>query len=169
MIIDFDKYILFEFYQPLKFHQIVTFHPNSRYYTFSTDKWDYRVSIEMTDRDFPWFGFKAKTKGSRDFNYDVDVITNDNIYLVMSTISDILKYDFRNNPGMKGFNFSTYRNKKGFQRERIYLNLLSKSDWTFERDEEYDNYIYIKPNSGGQFTKNHGGNNYQNHGGNGNN
>lgn len=147
MIKPFDDY-LFEFYQPLKFREVkLQISPiyTHRYYFFETDKWDYRVSVEGEDINYPFTGFKAKPKNSPNFFYDMDVITNDNIYLIISTVVEILKYDHEKYDN-EGYLFSTFRSKKGRQREKFYLKLISKlSDWTFERDEDYDNYIYIKP------------------------
>lgn len=151
MITDYYKYLILEYQQSLDYEELVHPYTDCRYYVFSTNEWDYRVSIEgKTFKNFPSVGFQAKPKGSKNFNYDRDVVTNDGIYLVMNTISNILKHDFKNNWETEGYLFSTFQTKKGRQREQLYIRLLSAHGWTFERDEEYQNYITMKPSKKGE-------------------
>lgn len=158
MITDYYKYLILEYQQSLEYEELVHPYTDCRYYVFSTDEWDYRVSIEgKTFKEFPSVGFQAKPKGSNNLLYDRNVLTNDNLYLVMNTISNILKHDFKNNWETKGYLFSTFQTKKGRQREQLYIRLLSAHGWTFERDEEYQNYITMKPTKGAK--KGENGNN----------
>jgi len=103
---------------------------NERQYYFSTDLYDYKVSIINNESQikFPWLGFKAKKKEEIDFFYDSDIITNDNIYVVFNTLCNIIFEDFNKNNN-EGYLFSVRQNKKGKQRANIYKKILTKHNW----------------------------------------
>ena len=53
---------------------------DERIYYFESEDWMYKVGVmdNIANKDFPYFGFKAK-KGD-DFFYDMSIVTNDNMY-----------------------------------------------------------------------------------------
>ena len=116
-----------------------------KYYYFSTDMYDYRIDILENESDpkYPYFGFKAKEKTLTDFHYDQQIITNDNFYLVMSNVNKIInEYYKENNEYINGFIFSTYSNKKGLQRSKIYKKYLQRDGWKIS-NTEYPTYFKI--------------------------
>ena len=118
---------------------------SAREYYFSTDNWDYIVEVHDNEAnpDFPYFGFKAKKKSLPDFSYDMDVVTNDNIYEVIIHVSDILKED-REKHNVEGYSISTFQNKKGSQRIAFYKKILQRDGWNIESDPSgYPNHLVI--------------------------
>jgi len=114
-----------------------------RYYFFSTDNYDYRVSILERERNEPpSLGFKAKKKEESDFHYDQSIITNDNIYLVTNKILEIIEEDNKKF-NEKSYLISTYSNKKGKQRMRYYHKMLKYNGWEIT-PTEYPTYFIIK-------------------------
>ena len=133
------KYLrTFESVNKLKFTE-----GEDRRYYFSTDRYDYRVMVyQSSDGDPPSFGFKAKKKGDTDFNYDQSIITNDNLYLVMRTILEILSRDMRKYKE-KSYIISSYSTRKGKQRMNLYRRVLTKNGWVIE-PTEFPTYFLIK-------------------------
>ncbi|CAG7580408.1 MAG: hypothetical protein SLAVMIC_00400 [uncultured marine phage] len=126
------------------------FKDKERYYLFSSDNWDYRISVSPNGSGYPWFGFRAR-KSDEEFGwYDVDIITNDNIWEVIETVGDILEND-RIKYKVKGYTFSNKQNKKGRQRAEFYKRFLSRNGWKFESPSgdpfgSADQYIITKVN-----------------------
>lgn len=117
-----------------------------RDYYFSTSEWDYRVEVyeNQNNTDFPYFGFKAKSKDESDFSYDMAVVTNDDIYKVIKKVGDILKDD-QNKNGVTGYSISSLNNKKGDQRFNFYIKQLTNSGWEISQDPSgYPNHVIIK-------------------------
>lgn len=122
------------------------FGKGERSYLFSTNEWDYRVSVYANDTnpDFPYFGFKAKEKGSSDFHYDMGIVTNDDIYQVVNQVSGFLKKDRESND-VKGYSISTLQNKKGNQRINFYIRQLTRDGWDIDSHPSgYPNHLIIK-------------------------
>lgn len=117
---------------------------NIRNYTFETSKYSYKVFIDRNDGNNKchWFSFKAKKINDGDFFYDTDILTNDNIYLVMNTITSILKEE-KTKYNTNQLCFSTRFDKKGIQRFNLYQRLLNKNNCTFEYNQYCDNSLII--------------------------
>ena len=116
---------------------------NGREYTFTTNEWDYKVSVlkNNSNGDYPWVGFKAKKNGEMDFNYDMSVITNDDIHGVMDTIRDIINTDYEQNNN-SGYSFSFIGDaRKSSQRLNLYRRYLK--GWDLTEDEGVFNNAYI--------------------------
>lgn len=103
-------------------------HRNTRTYEFSTEKFDYQVNIIKNEVDsfYPYLGFKAKKQEEPSFNFDMDIITNDNIYKVTNIIRQIIEHDSQTHQD-KGYTISTSLNKKGNQRMNFYRRILTTS------------------------------------------
>lgn len=115
---------------------------NERNYYFDSDKYSYKVSIIEYKQNVYYFGFRAKEKEQVDFYYDMDIITNDNLYSIINTIKKILIHD-QNTYKPNGYIFSTFSNKKGKQRERLYLRILNELGWKYQKDEQSNRIFFI--------------------------
>ncbi len=114
---------------------------DERIYYFESEDWMYKVGVmdNIANKDFPYFGFKAK-KGD-DFFYDMSIVTNDNMYDTMRTVLEILDYDFNNNDNL-GYTFSLTGDKKD-KREMLYRRLL-RDEWDVNYIESENKFIVSK-------------------------
>jgi len=111
-----------------------------RSYIFDTEKWSYKVSVldNQSNPSLPYVGFKAKSIGKSDIYYDMSVITNDNIYKVMSTIREILIDDNKRNDN-SGYTFSFIGDKsKSNQRLGLYKRVFK--EWNILYDEDNNQF-----------------------------
>ena len=116
-----------------------------RDYFFDSNDFSYKVSISKNEANplYPYAGFKAKKIGDVDFNFDMGIITNDNVYRVMDTIQEILNYDYDNHDN-EGYKFSfTGDKRKSQQRLNLYHRVLGKS-WDIEYDDQHNQYFLTK-------------------------
>ncbi len=84
------KFESFEFSSTFDYYRVKDNNRLSTYYFKSDNNWLYEVgfSLAESEKELLYFtGFKAKRE---DHFYDMNVMTNDNIYKVMSTIIKIL-------------------------------------------------------------------------------
>jgi hypothetical protein len=116
--------------------------PRYRTYFFSTEKYDYRVTVyPNSDGDPPSFGFKSKKVGWHDFDYDQSIVTNDNMYLIMRTVLEVLEYDMKKY-NETAYTISSYSTRKGLQRMNFYKRGLSRNGWVVN-PTEYPTYFSI--------------------------
>lgn len=115
---------------------------NHRDYFFSTNNYDYKVSVHDNEKDdeYPYVGFKSK-KFDEPF-YDWNTITNDDLYSVMNTIGAIIISDMKLN-NVKGYTFSFSGDKhKNQQRFNLYKRMLK--NWNIQYDEKSNHYKITK-------------------------
>lgn len=116
---------------------------NERIYTFSSNNWLYKISVieNVTNMKYPYLGFRAKKED--DYFYDMSIITNDDIFKVMNTIKNIVKYDLKNNYNL-GYTFSlTGDIRKSNQRLKLYQKLF-KDELNMTFDDKNNHYILKK-------------------------
>jgi hypothetical protein len=127
----------------MAYHKILDkmkFETFGRDYYFTTDNYSYKVSVikNAYNPKYPYIGFKAKAIDDIDFNYDMGIITNDNLYLVMKSIKEILIHDQQKYKSSYTFSF-TGNKKKSTQRLNLYKRCLS--DWNINYNEDSNQYL----------------------------
>jgi len=96
----------------------------------------------INEPDYPFVGFKARVLNDEYAFYDMSIITNDDIYQVMNTISDILSYDYSVYKN-KGYKFSFIGDKeKSKQRLNLYKRVFGDK-WDINYDEDNNQYYLI--------------------------
>lgn len=114
-----------------------------RDYYFESSDWEYRVSVKenIFNSKYPYIGFRAK-KEDWPF-YDMDILTNDNIYEVGETIMDIIDKDIQKYKN-DGYTFSfSGDSKKSKQKLELYKRWF-KNNWELSFDNKNNHYLVKK-------------------------
>jgi hypothetical protein len=113
-------------------------------YFTSDNQWEYQVTITPSDYydDAFFFGFKARKEDSFE-SFDHDVLTNDNIFKVMSTIKQILLSHYtKHEPRTYVFSTSSSDQKLAVKRAKVYLMMLAGvPEWRIEKDPEMNRWF----------------------------
>lgn len=135
----------FELFQSNQHYKITEkLHRDKQFYYFTSEKgWEYEVCFYLKDDNQYFFGFKAKRP--EDFMFDFAVLTNDNIFKVLSTIKWIWEKHYDKYKGEKYIFSLTGEKDISGKRERLYMKILNSSDdWNIQKDPEMARWYLTK-------------------------